>query len=154
MSATLELPEAPVLDPILESERVDALRSLDLLDTPAEDRFDRITRLAAQFFQAPIAYVALIDTDRQWFKSSYGLCQTQTSRSVSFCQYTIHRNEPFIIPDTHLHPMGRTHPLVVGEPYVRFYAGIPLAGPGGKKSAPFASSTRDLARSTRKMSPA
>jgi len=137
MNATLEWPEALVLDPVLESERMDALRSLDLLDTPAEDRFDRITRLAAQFFQAPIAYVALIDSDRQWFKSSYGLCQTQTSRSISFCQYTIHRNEPFIIPDTHLHPMGRNHPLVIGEPYVRFYAGIPLAGPGGKKIGTF-----------------
>jgi sigma-B regulation protein RsbU (phosphoserine phosphatase) len=137
MNATLEWPEAPVLDPLLESERIDALRSLDLLDTPAEDRFDRITRLAAEFFQAPIAYVALLDSDRQWFKSSYGLCQTQTSRSVSFCQYTIHRDEPFVIPDTHLHPMGRNHPLVIGEPHVRFYAGIPLAGPGGKKIGTF-----------------
>lgn len=137
MSATLELFEAPVIDPILESERMDALRSLDLLDTPAEDRFDRITRLAAAFFQTPIAYVALIDSDRQWFKSSYGLCQTETSRSVSFCQYTIHRNEPFIIPDTHLHPLGRNHPLVIGEPYVRFYAGIPLTGPHRQKIGTF-----------------
>ena len=137
MSATLELFEAPVLDPLLESERLDALRSLELLDTPTEDRFDRITRLAAEFFQTPIAYVALIDNDRQWFKSRYGLCQTETSRSVSFCQYTIHRDEPFIIPDTHLHPLGRNHPLVIGEPYVRFYAGIPLTGPRGQKIGTF-----------------
>jgi sigma-B regulation protein RsbU (phosphoserine phosphatase) len=137
MSAILELPEAPVLDPVLESERMDALRSLELLDTPAEDRFDRITRLAAEFFQTPIAYVALVDSDRQWFKSKHGLCQIETSRSVSFCQYTIHRNEPFIIPDTHLHPLGRNHPLVTGEPYVRFYAGVPLAGPRGQKIGTF-----------------
>jgi len=137
MSALLELLEPPVLDPVREADRLDALRSLELLDTPREDRFDRVTRLAAEFFQIPISYVALIDADRQWFKSSYGLCQTQTSRSVSFCQYTITHNEPFIIPDTHLHPIGRNHPLVTGDPYVRFYAGIPLAGPRGQKIGTF-----------------
>jgi len=137
MSATLELFEAPVLDPVQESERLEDLRSLELLDTPAEDRFDRITRLAAQFFQLPIAYVALIDSDRQWFKSSHGLCQIETSRAVSFCQYTIHRSEPLIIPDTHLHPLGRNHPLVTGEPFVRFYAGVPLSGPRGQKIGTF-----------------
>lgn len=154
MSAILELLEPPVLDPVLESERLEALRSLELLDTPAEDRFDRITRLAAEFFQAPIAYVAFIDSDRQWFKSRYGLCQTETSRGVSFCQYTIHRDEPFIIPDTHLHPMGRNHPLVIGEPFVRFYAGVPLSGPRGQKigsfclvdTRPRSFSTEDIAR--------
>ena len=83
MSATLELFEEPLLNPILESERIDALRSLDLLDTPAEDRFDRITLLASEFFEAPIAYVAFIDSDRQWFKSRVGLCPTQTSRDRS-----------------------------------------------------------------------
>ena len=137
MSATLEWAEPPVLDPVMESDRLEALRSLDLLDTPSEDRFDRVTRLAAEFFQAPIAYVALISENRQWFKSRHGLCQAETSRSVSFCQYTIQRNEPLIISDTHLHPIGRNHPLVVGEPYVRFYAGIPLAGPRGQKIGTF-----------------
>lgn len=137
MSAILELPEAPVLDPVQESERLDALRSLELLDTPPEERFDRITRLASEFFQTPISYVALVDSDRQWFKSRHGLCQTETSRSVSFCQYTIQRNEPLIIPDTHLHLLGRNHPLVVGDPYVRFYAGVPLAGPRGQKIGTF-----------------
>jgi sigma-B regulation protein RsbU (phosphoserine phosphatase) len=142
MSTLVELPnwpEAPtlVLDPVLESERLDALRSLNLLDTAPEERFDRVTRLASQFFQVPICYVALIDGDRQWFKSRQGICQEQTGRGVSFCQYTIHRNEPFIIPDTLLHPIGRNHPLVVGDPFVRFYAGVPLAGPRGKKIGTF-----------------
>ena len=137
MSSTLEMPELLTLDPVRESERLDALRALDLLDTPAEDRFDRITRLAAEFFQVPTAYVAFIDQDRQWFKSSHGLCLTETPRNISFCQYTIHRNEPLIIPDTHLHPIGRTHPLVVGEPYVRFYAGIPLSSRHGYKIGTF-----------------
>src|SRR5471030_451435 len=129
MSAIIEMPnwpEAPplVLDPVLESERLDALSSLNLLDTAPEERFDRVTRLASQFFQVPISYVALIDGDRQWFKSQQGFCQVQTGRGVSFCQYTIHCDEPFIIPDTHLHPMGRNHPLVVGDTFVRFYAGV------------------------------
>jgi sigma-B regulation protein RsbU (phosphoserine phosphatase) len=145
MAATLEMPSWPgaptlLLDPLLESERLDALRSLNLLDTPAEARFDRVTRLAAEFFRMPIAYVAFVDHDRQWFKSSYGFCREQkseTSRSVSFCQYTIQKNEPLIIPDTHLHPIGKNHPLVVGEPYIRFYAGVPLAGPRGQKIGTF-----------------
>jgi sigma-B regulation protein RsbU (phosphoserine phosphatase) len=142
MSALLETPSEAgtfdfVLDPIQESERLDALRSLNLLDTAPEERFDRITRLAAQFFQVPTAYVALVDEDRQWFKSGHGLCSAQTSRDASFCQYTIHRNEPLIIADTHLHPIGRNHPLVVGAPFVRFYAGVPLRGPRQQKIGTF-----------------
>ena len=142
MSATFEYPAWPdappvTVDPVRESKRLEDLRSLKLLDTQPEYRFDRITQLASEFFQVPIAYVAFLDSDRQWFKSRVGLCHTETSRDLSFCQYTIHRDEPFIIPDTHLHPVGRNHPLVVGEPYVRFYAGVPLAGPGGHKIGTF-----------------
>jgi len=120
-----------------EAERLSDLESLKILDTLPEERYDRITRLATEFFQTPIAYVAFIDSDRQWFKSRQGLCQTETGRTDSFCQYTIHRNEPFIIPDTHLHPLGLNHPLVVGDPFVRFYAGVPLTGPRGKKIGTF-----------------
>lgn len=142
MSAILEYPgwpDAPplTLDPAREAERLEDLRSLKLLDTQPEHRFDRITRLAAEFFQIPTAYIAFIDSHRQWFKSRVGLCHTESARDMSFCQYTIHRDEPFIIPDTHLHPVGRNHPLVVGEPYVRFYAGVPLAGPRGQKIGTF-----------------
>jgi sigma-B regulation protein RsbU (phosphoserine phosphatase) len=132
-------PDAPPLplDPVREAERLEDLRSLKLLDTHPEYRFDRITRLTAEFFQIPTAYIAFIDSHRQWLKSRVGLCHTETARDMSFCQYTIHRNEPFIIPDTRLHPVGRRHPLVVGEPYVRFYAGVPLAGPRGQKIGTF-----------------
>ena len=137
MIATLEQPEILVLDPVREADRIDALRSLNLLDTPAEDRFDRITQLAARFFGVPIAYVALIDSDRQWFKSQHGICTTETDRYTSFCQYTIHRGEPFIIPDTQLHPLVQNHALVQGEPFLRFYAGIPLTGPRGQKIGTF-----------------
>jgi sigma-B regulation protein RsbU (phosphoserine phosphatase) len=142
VSAILEYPAWPdapplTIDPLRESERLEDLRSLKLLDTQPEYRFDRITRLAAEFFQIPTAYIAFIDSHRQWFKSRVGLCHTESARDMSFCQYTIHRNEPFVIPDTRLHPVGRNHPLVVGEPYVRFYAGVPLAGPRGQKIGTF-----------------
>lgn len=137
MSATLDLYPPPILDPVQESSRLADLRSLSLLDTESEYRFDCITQLAAAFFKVPIAYVAFIDSDRQWFKSRYGLCQTETPRSQSFCQYTIHRDEPFIIPDAHQHPVGKNHPLVVGDPYLRFYAGVPLSGPQKQKIGTF-----------------
>jgi sigma-B regulation protein RsbU (phosphoserine phosphatase) len=137
MNTTFELPVLPVLDPDQENMRIESLRSLDLLDTAPEDRFDRVTRLASGYFEVPISYVALVDRERQWFKSSQGLCFSETSRSASFCQYTIHRDEPLVIPDTHEHPLGRNHPLVVGEPFVRFYAGVPLTGPHGQKVGSF-----------------
>jgi len=125
------------MDPVRESERLEALRSLDLLDTPPEDRFDRITNLAAEFFRVPTAYVAFVDQYRQWFKSRHGLCLTETRRDVSFCQYTIQSDKPLIIPDTHLNPIGRNHPLVAGKPYVRFYAGVPLSSRTGHKIGTF-----------------
>ena len=142
MNATLELPswtDAPelILDPIQEAERLEELRSLNILDTPSEERFDRITRLTAEIFHVPIAYVAFIEEDRQWYKSSVGICEEQTTRGISFCQYTIQQNTPLIIPDTRLHPIGKNHPMVVGEPHIRFYAGIPLSGPRGQKIGSF-----------------
>jgi phosphoserine phosphatase RsbU/P len=132
-------PEAPILtiDPFTESLRLDELRSLKLLDSLPEERFDRITRLAARFFHVSVAYVALIDERRQWVKSHIGLPYVEGSRDMTFCQYTIHRDEPLIINDASIHPMGRTHPLVVGAPFVRFYAGAPLSGPNGRKVGTF-----------------
>jgi sigma-B regulation protein RsbU (phosphoserine phosphatase) len=142
VSATLESPswvDAPVLvlDPLRESQRIDDLRSLNLLDTEPEDRFDRITRLATEFFHVSTAYVAFIESDRQWYKSRVGLCPSQTSRGISFCQYTIAQDKPLVMPDTRLHPIGATHPFVVGKPFIRFYAGVPLAGPRGHKIGTF-----------------
>ena len=143
MSTTLEpvasWPDAPplTLDPLLEAERLMDLLSLKLLDTAPENRFDRITRLAADFFHVPIAYVGLMESDRQWLKSSVGGCPTQTARSMTICQYTIQMDEPLIIPDMTVHPISRGHPSVVGEPHARFYAGVPLAGPRGHKVGTF-----------------
>ena len=138
MSALLEYPswpEAPRLnlDPERESQRLDDLRSLNLLDSEPEERFDRVTRLASEFFHVPTAYVAFLDEARQWFKSRVGICPGETERAVSFCQYTIELDQPLIMPDAREHPIGRNHPYVVGKPYVRFYAGVPLLGPRGHK---------------------
>ncbi len=142
MPSSLDLtlwPDAPELtfDAVGEEERLEALRSLNLLDTGPESRFDRITRLAAEYFRVPLAYVAFIDDNRQWIKSRFGLCEVETPRNLTFCQYTLALDAPLVIPDTHLHPIGRTHPMVTGTPYVRFYAGVPLAGPKGRKVGTF-----------------
>jgi phosphoserine phosphatase RsbU/P len=131
-------PDAPalIIDPLQETLRLEELRALKL-DSHPEFRFDRITRLASEFFCIPTAYIALIDAERQWLKSSVGLCPSESPRAMTFCQYTINRDEPLIINDARVHPIGRNHPFVVGEPFVRFYAGVPLAGPNGRKIGTF-----------------
>ncbi|MBT6484632.1 MAG: GAF domain-containing protein [Planctomycetaceae bacterium] len=115
--------------PANEAERLAALYRLEILDTPAEERFDRITRIAAELFDVPISYVALLDGDRQWFKSSCGLNVSETPRDVSFCSYTINENQPLVIPDAQADERFRDLPIVTGDPHIRFYAGCPLAVP-------------------------
>ncbi|MBI5764364.1 MAG: SpoIIE family protein phosphatase [Planctomycetes bacterium] len=122
---------APV--PTNESQRIASLRALKVLDTPPEERFDRITRLAARILNAPLAYVSMVDTDRQWFKSSQGLSSCETRRDVSFCGHAILNEGPLIVPDTLADPRFADNPLVIGEPFIRFYVGCPLNGPGGMK---------------------
>lgn len=123
--------KAPI--PPNESERLTALRALKILDTPPEERFDRITRLASRLFDMPIAYVALVDADRQWFKSSCGLSASETPRDISFCGHTILRDEMLLIPDTLRDPRFADNPFVTGDPRIRFYAGVPLKVQGGHK---------------------
>jgi len=113
-----------------ESFRLEVLRSLRVLDTPAEERFDRITRAAAHFFQAPIALVSLVDASRQWFKSRHGMDAAETPRDISFCGHAILSSEPLLVEDAFLDARFADNPLVVGPPFVRFYAGVPLRGPG------------------------
>lgn len=117
--------------PANETERLTELRSLAILDTQPEERFNAIVRLAQQLFQVPIAYIALIDSDRQWFKAKCGLTVDETGREVSFCGHAILESELLLIPDARLDWRFADNPLVTGEPYVRFYAGHPLAGPHG-----------------------
>lgn len=112
--------------PANEVARLRVLRALNVLDTPAEERFDRITRIAQRVFEVPIALVSLVDTDRQWFKSCQGLDIQETSRSISFCAHTILKAEPLIITDTLQDPRFQDNPLVTQAPNIRFYAGVPL----------------------------
>jgi diguanylate cyclase (GGDEF)-like protein len=122
---------API--PADEGPRLAELRSLDLLDTDAEERFDRVTRLAQRLFDVPIALVSLIDEDRQWFKSNQGLDATETPRDVSFCGHAIVDDGVMHVADAATDVRFADNPLVQGEPSIRFYAGCPIAGPGGSK---------------------
>ncbi|MBU9269885.1 GGDEF domain-containing protein [Burkholderia gladioli] len=117
--------------PADEASRLAKLRSLQLLDTPDEERFDRITRLARRIFDVPIALVSLVDENRQWFKSCFGLDVRETSRDVSFCAHAILSQQTLVIPDATLDPRFADNPLVTGAPGIRFYAGHPLALPDG-----------------------
>ncbi|WP_336365627.1 PAS domain-containing protein [Marinobacter sp. C2H3] len=114
-----------------ERHRLDALTRTGLLDSPAEDRFDRITRIACRLFDVPIALVSLVDEDRVWFKSCQGLADRETPRATSFCHYGICQPELFIVEDAMADPRFADGPLVVGAPHIRFYAGAPVHAPDG-----------------------
>lgn len=109
-----------------EQERLRALQSLCLLDSPPEPEFDQITQATQDFFKVPICLVSLVDKDRQWFKSNQGLDAQETPRVVSFCGHTINFDDIFYVPDTMDDCRFRTNPLVTGPPNIRFYAGAPL----------------------------
>lgn len=114
-----------------EKERQAAVERLGLLDTPEEERFDRHARIAAAALDAPIALVTLIDRDRQWYKSHFGFDFSETSRDVGFCSHAILGSEPLVIPDALQDDRFADNPVVVGDPHVRFYAGIPLRAADG-----------------------
>lgn len=115
-----------------EAMRLKALRDLLILDTPPEERFDRISAFAAREFSVPIALVSLVDHDRQWFKSSFGLDDVQeTPRDISFCGHAVAMAKTLIVPDALADPRFADNPMVVGQPYVRFYAGALLRLPYG-----------------------
>lgn len=115
-----------------ESNRLAALHDLHLLDTPREERFDRIVDLAADLFQTPIAYIALVDSDRQWLKSQCGLNFSESNRDTSFCGHTIQRGEPMVVPDAKKDERFVDNPMVIGDPFIRFYVGHPLTAVGGE----------------------
>lgn len=110
-----------------------AVRRYAILDTFPEAPFERLTRLTANIFGAPIALVSLLDQNRQWFKSSYGIDVCETSREVSFCARAVEQSDVFVIPDASADVRFADNPLVVGEPNIRFYAGAPLTTPEGER---------------------
>lgn len=119
--------------PTDEVLRLSTLRSLNILDTAPEERFDRLTRLAKRLFDVPIALVSLVDANRQWFKACEGLDATEAPRDTSFCGHAIAGDDILLIPDAHQDARFHDNPMVTGEPHVRFYAGCPLAAPNGTK---------------------
>ncbi len=116
-----------------ELRRLGTLRASGLLDTPAEERFDRITRMAQRLFDVPIALVSLVDEDRQWFKSRQGWEVTETPRAFSFCAHAIEGVAVFQVADAAADARFSDNPLVRSEPNIRFYAGCPIAAPDGSK---------------------
>ena len=116
-----------------EAVRLKTLRSLNILDTSSEERFDRLTRMAKRMFNVPIALVSMVDENRQWFKSCIGLSVSETSRDISFCGHAILGDDIFVIPDATKDERFADNPLVLNEPYIRFYAGCPLRFTDGSK---------------------
>ncbi|HYO83195.1 MAG TPA: ATP-binding protein [Bryobacteraceae bacterium] len=126
---------APV--PADEAERLAALRAYNILDTQPEPGFDRLTRLGARVFSAPIVLVSLIDHNRQWFKSCYGLSASETARDISFCSHAILSAEPLVIKDAMADSRFADNPFVTSDPCIRFYAGAPLIAPSGARLGTF-----------------
>ncbi len=118
-----------------ESARQQALEELDILDTPPEERFDRVTRLCVRLFGVPMALVSLIDNDRQWFKSNIGKIAdtTETPRDIAFCNIAIQDTKPLIVEDATKDDRFSANPLVTSGPEIRFYAGVPLETKNGHR---------------------
>lgn len=110
-----------------ESLRLKSLRAFSILDSAEEKEYDAITAKASKISDAPIALISLIDENRQWFKSHYGLNVRETSREQAFCAHAINSNKSvFIIPDARIDPRFNMNPLVTGSPDIVFYAGVVL----------------------------
>lgn len=125
----MQVPELPSN----EAARVATLHSLNILDTPRDDRFDRYTRITARVFDMPIVLISLVDGRRQWFKSAEGLDAEETPRDISFCGHAILGDGVFEVRNARRDPRFRDNPLVVEQPNIRFYAGAPLEAPNGHK---------------------
>ena len=122
---------APVHAP-QETERLQALQSYAILDTPAEEAYDQLATLAARLCGTPMAVVNFLDSERQWFKAAVGVPLRQTDRAISFCTHALSGTRaPMVVADARQHPLFADNPLVLGPPNIRFYAGAPLHSPEG-----------------------
>lgn len=115
---------API--PENEQKRLEMLHNLGILGSPAEERFDRITRFANLLLGTPISLISLIDSDRQWFKSAQGLATKETSHDDAFCAHAIIEQKTFFVEDATKDSRFKTNPLVTGDPHIRMYAGHPI----------------------------
>jgi PAS domain S-box-containing protein len=109
-----------------EDERLAALQAYAILDTGAEPAFDHLAAIAARLLDVPIALVTFVDASRQWFKAKFGLDLDETPRAVSFCAKVVEGDAPLVVVDAAADPRFSANPLVVGAPFIRFYAGMPL----------------------------
>lgn len=113
--------------------RAEALHALNILDTPREERFDRIVRTARNIFNVPMAAVNLVDTDRQWTKAEIGLPGPEdTPPEEAICPHTVRQGTLLVVPDASEDERFRNISAVAGNPHIRFYAGQPLRAPGGE----------------------
>jgi PAS domain S-box-containing protein len=111
-----------------EDLRLRSLRALQILDTAEEPAFDDVVKMAAEVCEVPICLVSLIDQDRQWFKAKYGLSAIQTPRCDAFCAHAIlDPSVPLVVNDATMDDRFSDNPLVVGDPMIRFYAGVPIS---------------------------
>src|SRR4051794_671349 len=117
---------SPVIIPQNESHRIEAVRRYDILDTPPDGAFDRITAIAARRFGVPISIISIVDHDRIWFKSHHGLAVKQIGREPGLCASAILADIPYVLPNAAIDPRSLANPLVAGEFGLRFYAGVPL----------------------------
>ncbi|MCS6293669.1 MAG: PAS domain S-box protein [Nitrospira sp.] len=114
------------MQPQDEYRRHDALLRFGILDSEAEPAFDDLCQLAMQICGAPMAYIGFMDRTRLWFKSGIGIPQTELPRDRSLCAHTIMQSHPIVLPNALADLRFANHPMVTGEPFIRFYAGIPL----------------------------
>ena len=117
---------ATLQKPANEEKRLEALKRYNILDTPPDGSFDRITKLASTIFDVPIAIISLVDTERIWFKSAHGLSVNQIDRVPGLCASAILSNDVYVIGDAINDPRSLANPLVAGEFGLRFYAAAPL----------------------------
>lgn len=114
-----------------EPERLSELHALRILDTPAEERFDRLARLAKRMFQVSFAAISFIDQDRQWIKSEFGFNKKAIPRTQSICGHTLNEPQPLIVPDTRKDERFLKNALILKDLNIRFYAGVAVKGPRG-----------------------